>query len=261
MTEQTEAQKEYIRGLHLCTTVSKLENDLKDIKEGKKSNTSQDFNEFVSKLKTNNENPKFLIDGSGAHVEGEAKRYLTRIAPDVKGFFEQYGNQVIDNLFEIQNQNIQKSLEDITKELPNATEEEKKAIIQNVSVDIYEQIGKSLMEYMPNENADKEVKQLTAAVKNLESKSKDEIEQIVDKNLTEKYDLAYGTKGLHLNYNNYFEIYKQGFYRELGKKFVKVDDKLGVTLDKEAFKAQYGNEETIKKIAPAILANKKQEGK
>jgi len=257
MTKQEQTQEEYIGGLNKVANVALLEKYIKDINDGKKSGSSLDFNKLVSVLKTNRKDPNLFVDATPAHIEGEANRFLNDSSDELKGFFNKYGNRILDDYLGLQEEGIKKGLEGLTKELSKAkTPEQKQAMLNNLEISLYENLGHMLSKYVPSENADDEVKAIAGNLEKLNSLNKEDIETTVDRELTDRYSLEYGTKyGLHLDYNSYHEKHKQGLYRMLGKKFAKVSKEGEVKLDKKAFKAAYTNEESLKKVS-SLLALK-----
>lgn len=257
MAEQTqEQQKAYVDGLSLCSNVCGLERYLKEIKENKKPNSSVEFNELVSNLSTNGENPALFIDATPAHVEGKAKQYVDDQSRPIKRFLDQYGNKVIEDFLSIINSklNTNKSLEKLVEDITNTKDENEKEIkIKNLSVTAYESIGRMLAQYTPNDS-DEEIKKISSIIKEKLSLSENKIAENVDKSLTERYNLKYGTSGLHLNYAEYHEKEMQVLYRLLGSKFVKINEKNEIKLDSDNFKKIYNTEENLKEIGPTVLA-------
>lgn len=247
---------EYKNGLVLSSNNYHLETYLKDVQSGKKSNSTQEFNQLVSLLKTNGEDPKFLLDATTAHVETEAKQYLKSNAKKVDEFLTTYKNQIINDYFDLNQERFNKLNQEVAKDLEKAkTPEEKQAIQKQLALIVMENIGRIFTDYTPIKGSNQEIEQHYQSLKNLEGKSKDEIEIMIDSDLTKKYDLACGTKGLHMNYGAYAEQMKQMHYRILGKQFVQTGENGEIQLNKDLFEKVYGNEETLKKLAPVVLQN------
>ena len=268
--------QEYLNGLKVLQEMNLVDDVSKDylrykaglIKKNSDGSPLTD-SQYLSPLGQviNPGDPSMFLNETQAAVEDQVVNYQDTRQGSVDDAFKKYKKQLFEDYTGQVNGKLKeasgKIKSELEKKLKNVPADKKKELIKSALENNLYQIVGSLAkdldlskDYIANENANKDLVEAVAGLKELDSLEDSERPNAVADNMIGKYQLGDNYRNFRRDWGGMYDQMRSNYIKMIGKQLLKEDGGKYAINDK-LLKEAYGNSEAVKKMTPIIGAKYK----